>query len=292
MPGGDAAGDPDAGVGVRVLGTVRVTRGGQDVALTPSERALRAGLVVAGHRVVTVEALAEWIWAGRSHASTRNRVQAVVSGMRRKVAPSSLVLTHVSGYRLDDAVWTDLGRRETLVRRASAAGARSADRHDLLHEAESLARAPALAGVGDSPDVEARRRRLDEESLEVTLQRMQVDLATGHLDGLAGELALLVEGHPFHEPAHALLMRVLVRVGRQAEAMTVHRDLHRRLDDELGVGPGPILAAAHHEVLTGRSPHCQGAVEPDRVPGRVPLRRVSVGARGSRCGPRTAPGRR
>ena len=235
---------------VRVLGTIRLTHDGVDVPLTPSERTLLAGLVVAEHRVVTVDALAEWIWAGREHASPRNRVQAVVSGMRRKVAPTVLVVTHESGYRLDDAVWTDLGRRATLTRRAAVAAPRSRERHSLLHEAESLNLGPALGGVTDSPDVEARRRRLDEESLEVTLQRMEVDLDTGHLDGLASELGHLTEHHPFHEQAHALLMRVLVRVGRQAEALTVYRDVHRRLDEELGVRPGPILVSAHHEVLT------------------------------------------
>jgi DNA-binding SARP family transcriptional activator/tetratricopeptide (TPR) repeat protein len=235
---------------VRVLGTIRLTRGGEDIPLTPSERTLLAGLAVAEHRVVTVDALAEWVWAGRSHASPRNRVQAVVSGIRRKVAPAALVVTHESGYRLDDAVWTDLGHRATLTRLATVADATSRERRQLLHHAESLHLGPALGGVTDSPDVEARRRRIDEDSLEVTLQRMEADLETGHLDGLASELTHLTETHPFHEQAHALLMRVLVRVGRQAEALTVYRDVHHRLDDELGVRPGPILATAHHEVLT------------------------------------------
>ena len=66
-----------------VLGMVRLVRGGADVPLTPSERALVAGLAVAEHRVVTVDALAEWVWGGRSHASPRNRVQAVVYAYRR-----------------------------------------------------------------------------------------------------------------------------------------------------------------------------------------------------------------
>lgn len=233
-----------------VLGTVRLVRGPEDVPLTPSERALLADLAVADHRVVTVDALAEWIWGGRAHASPRNRVQAVVSGLRRKVAPACLIVTHEAGYRLGDDVWTDLGHRQALTRRAGVVQSASAEKHALLHEAEALNLGAALGGVTDGPDVEARRRRIDEESLEVSLQRIEVDLETGHLDGLASELGHLSEHHPFQEQVHALLMRALVRVGRQAEALSVYRDVHARLDEELGVRPGPILAAAHQEVLT------------------------------------------
>ncbi|MFW5473410.1 BTAD domain-containing putative transcriptional regulator [Knoellia sp. CPCC 206450] len=233
-----------------VLGTVRLVRGADDIPLTPSERALVAGLAVADHRVVTVDALAEWIWGGRAHASPRNRVQAVVSGIRRKVGPASFIITHEAGYRLDDAVWTDLGHRAALTRRAATLEGASAEKHGLLHEAEALNLGAALGGVTDSPDVESRRRRIDEESLEVTLARIEADLETGHLDGLASELGHLSQNNPFHEQVHALLMRTLVRVGRQAEALSVYRDVHARLDDDLGVRPGPILVAAHQEVLT------------------------------------------
>ena len=241
---------PVPDLGACVLGMVRLVREGQDVPLTPSERALVAGLAVAEHRVVTVEALAEWVWGGRSHASPRNRVQAVVSGIRRKVAPACFIVTHEAGYRLDEVVWTDIGHRAALTRRAHALPDDSPEKHALLHEAEALNLGAALGGVADSPDVEARRRRIDEESLEVTLQRIEADLETSHLDGLASALGHLSQRHPFHEQVHALLMRTLVRVGRQAEALSVFRDVRSRLDDDLGVRPGPILAAAHQEVLT------------------------------------------
>lgn len=233
-----------------MLGPVRLACRGEDVSLTPSERLLVAALVVAERRVVTVDALAEWIWSGRPHASPRNRVQAVVSGLRRKVAPDLLVVTHEAGYRLHEEVWTDLSHRSALIRRASTLEVASPEKHALLHEAESLAFGPALEGVTDSPDVDARRRRIDEESLEIALERMEVGLTTGHLDGLVSELGHLSELHPFDEHVHALLMRVLVRVGRQAAALSIYREIYTRLDDDLGVRPGPILAAAHHDVLS------------------------------------------
>lgn len=233
-----------------VLGPVRLSRDGVDVPLTPSERLLVAALVVADRRVVTVDSLAEWIWSGRSHASPRNRVQAVVSGLRRKVSSTEFVVTHEAGYRLHEAVWTDLSHRAELSRRAFALGSACPEKYALLHEAAALALGPALEGVAESPDVDARRRRIDQESLEITLERLEVDLVTGHLDGLASELRHLSSLHPFDEHVHALLMRALVRVGRQAEALSTYREIHTRLDDDLGVRPGPILTAAHHEVLS------------------------------------------
>lgn len=220
------------------------------MALTPSERLLVAALVVAEGRVVTVDALAEWIWSGRPHASPRNRVQAVVSGLRRKVAPDLLVVTHEAGYRLHESVWTDLSHRSELRRQAAVLPPSGTEKHALLCEAESLAVGPAIEGVTDSPDVDARRRRIDEESLEIVLDRMDVGLATGRLDGVASELGHLSELHPFDEHVHALLMRVLVRVGRQAAALSTYREIYARLDEDLGVRPGPILTAAHHDVLS------------------------------------------
>lgn len=218
--------------------------------LTPSERLLVAALVVAERRVVTVDALAEWIWSGRSHASSRNRVQAVVSGLRRKVAPDVLVVTHEAGYRLHESVWTDLSQRSALRARAATLHPSSPQKCAVLHEAETLALGPALEGVTDSSDVEARRRRIDEEGLEITLERMEVALTTGQFDGLVSGLGHLSELHPFDEHVHALLMKVLVRVGRQAEALSTYREIYTRLDDDLGVRPGPILVAAHQDVLT------------------------------------------
>ncbi|MFJ5270449.1 BTAD domain-containing putative transcriptional regulator [Streptomyces sp. NPDC088358] len=78
----------------------------------------------------------------------------------------------------------------------------------------------------------------------------------GHarLAGLAPELAALVAEHPLREAFHRLLMLVLHRTGRQAEALAVHRDLRARLVEELGVEPGPAVRAAHLEILRDREP--------------------------------------
>lgn len=72
------------------------------------------------------------------------------------------------------------------------------------------------------------------------------------LAALAPELAALVVEHPLREAFHRLLMLVLHRTGRQAEALAVHRDLRARLVEELGVEPGPAVREAHLEILRER----------------------------------------
>src|SRR5260221_678116 len=54
-------------------------------------------------------------------------------------------------------------------------------------------------------------------------------------------------------PMHAALIRTLGRAGRQAEAFAVFNDLRGRLVDDLGVDPGPEIAAAHREVLLAQA---------------------------------------
>ncbi|MFJ1605724.1 BTAD domain-containing putative transcriptional regulator [Streptomyces sp. NPDC088253] len=73
------------------------------------------------------------------------------------------------------------------------------------------------------------------------------------LAALAPELSALVAEYPLREAFHRLLMLVLHRTGRQAEALAVHRDLRARLVEELGVEPGPAVRAAHLEILRERA---------------------------------------
>jgi DNA-binding SARP family transcriptional activator/tetratricopeptide (TPR) repeat protein/DNA-binding XRE family transcriptional regulator len=50
---------------------------------------------------------------------------------------------------------------------------------------------------------------------------------------------------PLDERAHARLMNALAATGQRAAALEVYEGVRRRLDEELGVRPGPELAGAH-----------------------------------------------
>jgi tetratricopeptide (TPR) repeat protein len=62
------------------------------------------------------------------------------------------------------------------------------------------------------------------------------------LEELAGE-------QPLEERVHARLMVALAGAGQQAAAIETFEALRRRLDEDLGVRPGPELTAAHKRVL-------------------------------------------
>ena len=97
----------------------------------------------------------------------------------------------------------------------------------------------------------------------------QHDRVTGHLEALAAR-------EPLDERLPARLMRILAATGRQAAALRVYAEVAGRLDAELGISPGPELAAAHLEVLRQQVPHAAarpappGPLVPRQLPPAVP----------------------
>ena len=263
-------------VGLAVLGHVGVDVAGSAVPLTRLEASLLAALALATDRSGSHDSLADWLWGDDLPRTPRNRIQALVSGLRRKVGSAPLVETTPQGYRLAAGVTLDVARWRALVRRALAVPAGEQSRA-LLHEAVAVVGPEPLGGCVQTPRVEAARRSLVDERLRLLGARIDADLATGRVDGLVAELTLLVEELPFHEAFAAQLMTVLARSGRRAEAMATFTAARKRLDAELGVRPGPLLAAAHAALLGG---HPTMANPPD------PPRRAWVA---DEPGPRTVP---
>jgi DNA-binding SARP family transcriptional activator len=76
-----------------------------------------------------------------------------------------------------------------------------------------------------------------------------VALGTGRPFPVLPHLEALSRAEPLNERGHAQLMLALALAGRQAAALRAYEDLRQRLDDQLGVRPGPDLARAHLRVL-------------------------------------------
>ena len=116
-------------------------------------------------------------------------------------------------------------------------------------DAVALWRGPALAEVADEPFAAPLIARLEEERLAAQEDWAAARLELGDHDAFAGELGELVATHPLRERLRALQMRALYRAGRQNEALDSYRELRRRLADELGLTPGPEIAAVQQAIL-------------------------------------------
>ncbi|MFC6703951.1 AfsR/SARP family transcriptional regulator [Flexivirga alba] len=196
---------------------------------------------------VSAESLVPWIWGDDPPSSARNRVQALVSGLRRKGRERSLIETTKTGYRLADDVRSDCDEWHELT----AGEGDAADRWSRLSMAVQLFSGPPLQNIPSTDDVHLAQETLAGERLNVIEECNELALQLGELRGLTTRLTALVQEQPFHETFAAQLMRVLARTGRQEEALRVYRDIYHRLDQELGVAPSEVLRVAHQDVLNG-----------------------------------------
>ena len=79
--------------------------------------------------------------------------------------------------------------------------------------------------------------------------RAGADLGLGRHGELAGELEALCREHPLRERLWELLILVLYRSGRQAEALRAYTEIRDRLVGELGIDPGPALRELQARIL-------------------------------------------
>ncbi|WTX37434.1 tetratricopeptide repeat protein [Streptomyces sp. NBC_00658] len=243
-------------------------------------RALLVALLLEPGRVVSVDVLKDALWGGAPPASAQASLQNHVTRLRRllddperlRAVPPGYVLRVGEG-ELDVRVF------ENHVTAARAAHAGRDWERALRESATALAlwRGTPLSGLPPEGGGYALVQRLTEARLFVLEWGYEAELClagagaggagglgadggfgelgaggcsgAARLDRLAPELAALVAEHPLREAFHRLLMLVLHRTGRRAEALAVHRDLRARLVEELGVEPGAAVREAHLEIL-------------------------------------------
>ncbi|WP_436762449.1 BTAD domain-containing putative transcriptional regulator [Streptosporangium sp. V21-05] len=237
-----------------ILGPTRIRLDGGRVVVVGGQgmRALLVMLLLDAGRVVTTERLIGGLYGDDPPASAANALQSQVSRLRRALGVQEMIEFHPAGYRLAagaDAV--DAHRFERLAaegRRALASGEHGRA-VELLGEALSLWRGPALADVAESPFAQAPSARLERLRLDCVEDRVQVELELGRHRELVAELQELTAAHPFRERLYGQLMRALYGSGRQAEALEVYEGARRILGEEFGVDPSAELAAVHLAVL-------------------------------------------
>jgi predicted ATPase/DNA-binding SARP family transcriptional activator len=251
-----------------VLGTLAVwTDDGRLVAVPEAKvRALLADLLLHLGRPVSADRLIDDLWGDDLPVHPANALQAKVSRLRQALENAEpggggLVVFRSPGYLLElDGEAVDERRFAVLMERASAARD-PRDRAGLLADALALWRGPPLAEFADALFAQAAIARLEQQRQVALEEQAEARLALGEHSLLAGEIGELVARHPLRERLRAAHMLALYRAGRQAEAVNSYSELRRRLADDLGLDPGPGVAALYQSILE-HAPGLQGAPAP------------------------------
>jgi tetratricopeptide (TPR) repeat protein len=239
----------------------------------PSRAAVAALLAVQPGALVRRETVIDVLWGQQPPATAAELVQAHVSRLRRVLDPGGrggLLEQGPAGYRLragadelDVAAFAELAERAGAAAAAGDAAAACGLYAQALElwRGEPAASIPVLRG---HPAVTGLARR-------------RADTVLGYADA-AGQLGWcqrvlplleeLAREQPLEERVHARLMVALAGAGQQAAAIDVFEALLRRLDEDLGVRPGPELTAAHQRVLRQDiPPPADDAAAADGAPG-------------------------
>ncbi|MFI7639093.1 AfsR/SARP family transcriptional regulator [Nonomuraea sp. NPDC049400] len=236
-----------------ILGPLAVWREGEQLDLgTPKARVLLAVLLCQASNPVSEDQLAVALWGNTPPKSATKNVQTYVHRLRRHLGDPARVVRQGPGYLVRVARdELDAARFENLAGSGQAveAAGEPEEATRCLHEALSLWRGPAFAGMTDVPMLAAEAARLDEVRLSVLQSRIAVDLRLGRHAGLLGELTALTRQYPLRERLRAQLMLALYRCGRRADALAEYTRARKILVEETGLDPAEELHDIHQRIL-------------------------------------------
>ena len=191
---------------------------------------------------VTVDRLVESVWPGGGPASAVPNLRTYVWQLRRLLPAPERLQGRADAYRIEVAP----GDLDTDVVTRLAADARGTDPQtaiSLLERALGLWRGRPFSGV-PTPAADAAVARLDELRLDLREHLADRLLEAGRGRDAVAILRQVTTDAPLREAAWARLVRTLHATGQRTEALVAYRRAGDRLETELGVAPGPGLAAA------------------------------------------------
>ncbi|MDM4722012.1 BTAD domain-containing putative transcriptional regulator [Micromonospora sp. WMMA1363] len=245
-----------------MLGPLSVRRAGVDQ--RPASATLcRFLTVLALHHPAAVsrDALVEALWPDgppkSCHSLLHVYLRQFLEPGRQRGEPSRAILSAPGGFALGvKRHQLDLGRFDDLLdaaRQAHSEGdlSRTAG---LASEALRYWRGPRPADAdpavrGVPAAVAAHKRRV-----AAALLHADMALALGRFRDAVGTLRGFVQDEPLHEGLHARLMVALASSGEQAAALGLYGEVQARLDEELGIEPGPELRETYLRVLRQELP--------------------------------------
>ncbi|GAA2554627.1 hypothetical protein GCM10010435_26420 [Winogradskya consettensis] len=278
--------DNSGALRLRILGPLRAWHGDTELDLGPRQQAyVLALLLVHRNRPVGTAELIDLIWGHDVPASALNVLHKYIGSLRRVLEPGlparasgSWLHRHGDGYLF--AATSGMLDLAVFREQVEAAGAARGHDHDdtaLGHYVQALALWHGRAGAGLTLTARAMATfaALDDEFYDACIAAAELAVSLGRPKQVLPALHLAASMTPLHEPVQAMLISTLGAAGNQAEALSVFQQVRSRLDQDLGVRPGPALQAAHWRVLT-RAPQ----------PAAAPRRPVTASGNPPAAGPR------
>ena len=243
----------------KLFGTVGLVRHGRLVALQGSrQRTLLATLLINSGKVVTKEQFFEELWESRPVAKADNALQALVARLRKlfkahfsEQFARDRLITLPTGYLLNaEADEVDATLFERLAAQAHVALASDPMRaRDLLNTALGLWDGPALEGVAGGPMCTGSVLHYEESRLAAIEDKFHASMTAGIELGVISELKKMAMLYPWRERLAEMLMVALYRSGRQADALREYNVVRKRLVEELGMEPSPMLKDRMQAIL-------------------------------------------
>jgi DNA-binding SARP family transcriptional activator len=297
----DISTDDVAAVRFSVLGPVRMWRGAQEIPLRSRRRQLMlVHLLVRAGEPVGFDELVDLLWPAGPPANATNIVYQHAGAVRRLVEPD--LARHDPGRWLTrrgaayqvtaDADSLDLLRFRELCRQARERAARGDDLSAVRLWARALGlwRGTCGEGLDAVNGIHPLFVEVDNERIAAAREAADVALRCSAAGTVLPGLRRTAESYPLDESLQARVLACMAADGNRAKALVAYEDFRARLAEELGVGPGPEIAAIHRELVRDAAP-----VTPAQLPadlsvfsGRHPeLMRLTTLLDAERTGPLT-----
>lgn len=237
---------PASELRIRVLDDVSIAAGDCPPVAVGSlqQRTFLTLLVAAKGRTVSLDAIADEVWAQRRPRRWRGCLATLASSLRKNVGDSDFILSTARGYTLHrrpDVVHTDVEELHNQLEQA-----RQAERQGLSDEAETLARA-ALATYGTGPWT-SDYWGWNEAAADAARILGTALLRRGAYVSCIAELARAMEEFEWHDRLWACLIYAYHQLGSTRRAL----ELAEKATTAVGMVT-PILAEVGQEISTAPS---------------------------------------
>jgi tetratricopeptide (TPR) repeat protein len=265
------AGDDDSGeqVDVLVLGPVAVRVSDEVHEPSGLPAAVLGALALAGPEGLPDSDVVAATWSERAHDVSRSMFGVAVHRTRRWLAETAgdrlRIDRRATGYVL---VGGRVDAHRFLHACAEAADVPDERRAGLLADALRLWRGTPLTGIEPRGPVSVLVQRLVRAQRDAVIDYGRVSIRLGRPAAAAEALLPVAEREPLDEVVHAVLIEALAAEGRRTEALHRYDLVRRRLADELGVDPGPLLGETFLRVVRAESdpPATATSIVPAQLP--------------------------